>query len=137
MCKWSADNDGEMPKFYNDVERKARKPHTCDECGGAIIPGQTYRYISGLWDRLYVSSYHICGPCSQTIEEFAAAHEDERPLFQGLSEALEECLRDETHPDEDTDEDVISEAGMRWKKALDEMQSRRSARSAPVSEVAP
>jgi ribosomal protein L37AE/L43A len=126
MCKWQADYDGPMPSFFNDVERKARKPHTCDECDGAIKPGQVYRYISGLWDG-YISQYHICGPCAETIEAFAAAHDEERPSLQGLSYALEECIEEETIVG---DEETLTEAGQRWKKALDEMHARRAARGA-------
>lgn len=29
---------------------KARLPHACESCGHAIMPGETYRYDSGIWD---------------------------------------------------------------------------------------
>lgn len=42
--------------------RIARKPHRCDECGGEIIPGQQYEYVSGMWDS-YVQDFKTCPAC--------------------------------------------------------------------------
>lgn len=40
----------EMPQTYHERVRKARKEHSCCECGEKILPGQEYKYISGVWD---------------------------------------------------------------------------------------
>ena len=38
------------PRAYWERPRTARKPHRCCECWRVIEPGETYRYISGIWD---------------------------------------------------------------------------------------
>lgn len=39
----------ELPQVFRASDRKARKHHACLECRHAILPGDTYRYSSGIW----------------------------------------------------------------------------------------
>lgn len=49
-----------------DLERtthpKARKTHQCDQCAGAIEPGETYWRYSWLQDGMFVTT-SVCEPC--------------------------------------------------------------------------
>lgn len=40
----------EVPEFYSEVCRTARRQHICCETRRAIQPGELYWYISGKWD---------------------------------------------------------------------------------------
>lgn len=51
-----------MPDFQVSTMVKARKQHTCCECGGSIEPEQQYRLVSGSWDGC-MDSYKQCLPC--------------------------------------------------------------------------
>jgi RNase P subunit RPR2 len=51
----------QQPRFYNCVIRTARKPHICDECGGPILPGDKYEFVSGRWE--YVYTFKTCERC--------------------------------------------------------------------------
>jgi hypothetical protein len=53
--------DFDEPRFYNLKIRTARKRHACEECGGAILPGEKYEYVSGCWD--YVFTFKTCERC--------------------------------------------------------------------------
>lgn len=55
--------DLESPSCYREIVRRARKPHTCGDCKGQILPGERYTYISGIWDG-DPSSYHRCADCT-------------------------------------------------------------------------
>lgn len=55
--------DLESPTAYREIVRKARKPHTCGDCKGQILPGERYTYLSGIWDG-EPSSYHRCQDCT-------------------------------------------------------------------------
>lgn len=54
--------DYDPPTFYNSVKRKARKQYECDECDGPILPGETYEYVSGLWEDMF-STFRTCERC--------------------------------------------------------------------------
>ncbi len=53
--------DYDAPVFYSRTMPKARKVHQCFECGGAILPGETYESVSGKWD--YVETFKTCARC--------------------------------------------------------------------------
>jgi hypothetical protein len=42
--------DYETAQAYHSKIRRARKPHKCCECGGAILPSEAYEYHSGIFD---------------------------------------------------------------------------------------
>lgn len=54
--------DYEPADFYCKTLRKARKAHKCEECSGAIRPGETYEYVSGMWDG-NLSDFKTCARC--------------------------------------------------------------------------
>lgn len=54
--------DYDAPSVYRCEIRKARKQHSCEECGGAILPGDRYEYVAGLWEG-YFNYYKTCQHC--------------------------------------------------------------------------
>ena len=54
--------DLEMPEAYREKVRKAKKDHICSDCRGIIKCGETYNYISGIWDHT-PASYKRCMDC--------------------------------------------------------------------------
>ena len=46
----------------SETWRKARKAHTCCECGGAIAPGDLYQDTTGIWGGR-PSRYRTCKGC--------------------------------------------------------------------------
>lgn len=58
----------ESPKCCTETVRRARKAHWCCECGDEILPGFTYRYLSGIWDGR-AESFKTCLDCLAVIEE--------------------------------------------------------------------
>jgi hypothetical protein len=49
------------PAFYVCEVRRARKSHTCDECGGAIVAAESYEHVRAKWD--YVDTIRTCERC--------------------------------------------------------------------------
>jgi hypothetical protein len=43
-------SDCESPSAFSQTTRRARKAHDCCEFPATIQPGETYQYISGVWD---------------------------------------------------------------------------------------
>jgi hypothetical protein len=62
--------DLETPEFYSaHIVKSARKMHKCDDCRHHIWPGESYEYISGMWDG-YFSVYKFCTRC-QEVRQWA------------------------------------------------------------------
>jgi hypothetical protein len=40
---------------------RARKPHTCEECGRRINIGERYEYVFGVYDGAFIA--HTCSHC--------------------------------------------------------------------------
>jgi len=36
--------------YFKKAIRKARKAHTCGECGATITPGERYEHVSACWE---------------------------------------------------------------------------------------
>lgn len=53
---------GDPPEFYHAEIRRARKPHRCSECNGAIMVGERYEHVLGKWDG-YVDTFNTCERC--------------------------------------------------------------------------
>lgn len=94
--------DCEMASCWRQSERRARKSHTCYECGEPILVGETYSYQSGVWDGRG-SSFHMHVNCEEWRLALSTAIEA-RPdlglcecfplghLFLALSEFTQEAL---------------------------------------------
>ena len=59
----------DYPDVYVPRIIKARKEHTCDECGEAIRPGTLYEHVRGLWDGVW-STHRTCHPCVLIRRDF-------------------------------------------------------------------
>lgn len=59
-CVCSVDYDA--AQVYNEKTVKARKEHKCCECGETIQRGESYEYVSGLWDGSW-DHYRTCEMC--------------------------------------------------------------------------
>lgn len=64
--------DYDPPEFYDRREPTARKEHRCQECGGRILPGETYERVSGKWDGQF-SQFKTCCRCTD-LREWVKAH---------------------------------------------------------------
>jgi len=56
--------DADPPTVFAEVWRKARKQHSCCECGQPIVVGQRYEHAAGLWDGHW-ETYRTCATCAQ------------------------------------------------------------------------
>jgi hypothetical protein len=128
VCKLESSYDGEHAEFHEKRTRTARKPHQCYECGGKIQPGDKYNDVAGKWNGDF-QTYSFCAACDAIASAFVAAHPGFGRMYGGLDEDLERCIEEETHVD-DNDNEVVSESGQRWQKALDEMRARAAAAKA-------
>jgi len=61
--------DCQMPSAFRSETRRARKSHRCDECYTPILPGETYEYVSGIWDG-EPDSHHFHAACSLARHQF-------------------------------------------------------------------
>lgn len=60
-CEIDPDHNS-TPKAFNEADRQAQTPHFCCECQRVILPGETYRYESGIWDGR-PNAYKTCVDC--------------------------------------------------------------------------
>lgn len=86
--------DYDPPSFSSQQLRKARKQHRCEECGRKILPGETYEYVSGLWDGWF-GDFKTCHHClsirtfvKNSIPCFCWAHGN---LREDVKTAVEEA----------------------------------------------
>lgn len=61
--------DFEPWEFFNSEIRKARKAHTCAECGETILPGQSYEHLWAKADGT-MSTQDSCLMCVEIAEAF-------------------------------------------------------------------
>ena len=74
------------PSVLEENRRKARRHHTCVECGGKIEPGTTYLDIRGCWDGEW-DHYRQCELCNTAMKDGIIEHtglEEEGPAFGGV-----------------------------------------------------
>ena len=77
---------GESCDVLTEKLRRARKEHTCCECGDAIKPGDLYEDSDGLWDGMW-AKHRTCARCvnvradyfvgwtyTMMVEDFYNAH---------------------------------------------------------------
>lgn len=68
-CAMDCDFDGESPDFSERKMVKARKKHTCSECGQIIIKGTEYELIKGCWNGVFHTN-KTCPDCLSMREVF-------------------------------------------------------------------
>ena len=49
-CTVETDSYEGGPSFHKVKIQTAMKKHRCSECGRAIVPGEDYEYVFGIWD---------------------------------------------------------------------------------------
>lgn len=81
----------EAPSVYEELVLRARKNHTCEECRGQILKGETYIKISGLWDGHW-GRFKTCLDCHHLREELGrnVKHYEDKPYLGGLFEYCNE-----------------------------------------------
>ena len=57
------------PTFSRKKTRKARKKHSCLECGRDILPGESYLYESGKWESGF-KEFKTCADCQSMRDTF-------------------------------------------------------------------
>ena len=57
-CEWDY-----APAVSRTLYRKARQQHICCECRKKIAAGETYEYISGIWDG-QAEDFKTCEKCA-------------------------------------------------------------------------
>lgn len=105
-CDCSVDHDA-MPRVQDSTIRRARKPHTCVECGRTIAPGERYEVYSGIGHDGDPFRDSTCLGCYRIRERWCAGG-----WFRGgVAEQVQECLgfdyRDD--PDEWDQQEVDEE----------------------------
>ena len=91
----------DAPSCYLTTLRKARKSHKCCECGGEIVRGQRYEYVSGVWDG-DPDSHKTCLTCVEIREHYCP----DGFIHEGLAEQIYDCLGFDYRyvPEDDEDE---------------------------------
>lgn len=64
--------DGDPPSVISIVSRKARKPHSCCECGRTIHAGENYEHVWGIWESK-PDTFNTCHLCTD-LRELVVAH---------------------------------------------------------------
>lgn len=82
ICSW----DYDPADVYNEKIQKARKKHTCCECGEAIQPGEKYQYAAGLWEGHW-EHFKTCTPCLRIRKDVCC----DGFIFGELREAIGEA----------------------------------------------
>jgi hypothetical protein len=106
--------------FVNTHVGRARKPHKCDACDGAIAAGSAYVRHYSVFDGESTSE-KFCRPCFDDMEEFGK-HPGHMLCTPGSMEpVILSCLTDDPfdYPD---DKDA-----KRWREMLDGMAARKQA----------
>jgi hypothetical protein len=92
MADFCSCDDGEYPSVFEATDVKAaRKMHRCTECRRAILPGESYWHVFGIWPTIDGAATHrTCARC-MTLKEFIEAHIPCACLLIGnLLEAVQE-----------------------------------------------
>lgn len=69
--------DFDPPSAMTETRRRARKPHWCVECRSPISVGETYVYVSGVWDGRG-DSFRLCATCSEVSNAWYAYAREHR-----------------------------------------------------------
>ncbi len=89
--------DYDPPSVYRAKLARARKTHRCDECGGAIAPGELYENVFGVWAG-DASTVRTCERCydlrvwtKNNVPCLCIMHGDMDEMIRGAVE--DACLR--------------------------------------------
>lgn len=90
----------ERADIFNVTHRRARKKHACEECRGAILPGELHEYISMFFDGAW-SAFRQCTLCSEIGDHFSCGRgrvvgtlwDDLEENFFGDMRAGGECMQ--------------------------------------------
>lgn len=64
------DTDGCRTEFWRErLIKRARRAHTCGECRRQIREGESYLYVSGVWDGDF-GTHKVCSDCRSVIDAF-------------------------------------------------------------------
>jgi len=85
-CDCSTD-DGDYNRCSTEVVRKARKPHTCCECGDTIVVGKQYEEATGINAEGEPYRYRTCIGCRNLRRHYCPGGW----IWGGLREALMNC----------------------------------------------
>lgn len=98
----------ERSQVWSETERRARKAHDCDCCGGRIKPGETYIKHFSVYDGI-ATSEKVCMPCHEARDEFCLKHN-----FVGIPSRfgfdLQDCVGEATHR-------IYDKETRRWRKS--------------------
>ncbi len=61
----------EVPTFYQEQPRRARRTHRCCECRRTIAAGEVYLNSFGIWDGT-PAEYCTCAECHEVREDLRA-----------------------------------------------------------------
>jgi hypothetical protein len=90
MCECDIDN---YTQAYIEVVRKARKDHSCYECGNVITKGDKYTICSGVNDHRGFS-YKWCHDCATKKNLMCSIERGFCWIFGDLLTCIEECRRE-------------------------------------------
>ncbi|AYN58912.1 hypothetical protein PP634_gp86 [Arthrobacter phage Richie] len=68
--------------FSNTTARRARKQHTCEECGRIIEPGETYHRTAGSWEGDFFTNV-ACAHCNAFRKHIDKADDYYRESYFG------------------------------------------------------
>ncbi len=89
MCNCHCDYD--PPSAFSQTQRKARRLHTCSECGRIIQVGEQYLRTWGAWSR-HQSTFNWCQHCEAAADIMKSIDECHCILFGGLWEHMDEVV---------------------------------------------
>lgn len=90
----------DYPEFHRAKIQKARKYHTCCECGRLIEPFEEYEYACGMWENCF-NVFKTCSDCLSIRKEFFCGGFE----YEGMKMLLWEHLQE---MDGDVSEDCLN-----------------------------
>jgi len=114
-CDCSVDcSDYESPSVCHTEWRKARKEHTCEECGEPIKVGERHEYVCGLWDGRW-DRHRTCAPCVAIRARYCP----HGFIYGELAQQIEECLGFDYREVPELDEEEAAEADrQKWARRM-------------------
>lgn len=86
QCDCSYDN-ADQPEAYTQNTVRARKKHTCNECGSIIQPGELYERFTGIWNGI-PATFKTCIPCVNMRDDLCPGGF----MFGELGYQIQKCL---------------------------------------------